>query len=138
MHLPRSVLYCLNRLESAGFPCYAVGGCVRDAVLGLTPHDYDLCTAATPDRMKALFSHMGLVLAGEKHGTVGIITEEGVVEITTFRTESEYRDNRHPDRVAFVASVEEDLARRVQKSIVPLNIKRLRKYLRSRFLLGVL
>ncbi|MBP3305358.1 MAG: HD domain-containing protein [Oscillospiraceae bacterium] len=112
MRLPEYVLRCLERLEDAGYPCYAVGGCVRDAVLGLTPHDYDLCTTANPDTLKALFAEAPLVLAGEKHGTVGVITEGGVVEITTFRTEGEYRDNRHPDRVEFVDSVEEDLSRR--------------------------
>ena len=112
MKLPNIVLNLLTRLEEAGYPCYAVGGCVRDWLLGLQPHDYDLCTAATPAEMKALFSDHGLVLAGEKHGTVGVITQEGVVEITTFRTEGDYLDNRHPDRVSFVTSVEEDLSRR--------------------------
>lgn len=112
MRLPEYVLRCLKRLEDAGYPCYAVGGCVRDAVLGLTPHDYDLCTAAKPDTLKALFAEAPLVLAGEKHGTVGVITGGGVVEITTFRTDGEYRDNRHPDRVEFVDCVEGDLSRR--------------------------
>ncbi len=106
------MLPLLQRLEDAGFPTYAVGGCVRDWLLGLEPHDYDLCTAATPAEMKTLFADHRQVLAGEKHGTVGIITPEGVVEITTFRTESDYTDNRHPNQVAFVRSVEEDLARR--------------------------
>ena len=112
MQLPEYVLGCLTRLEAAGYPCYAVGGCVRDALLGRIPHDYDLCTAATPAQMKALFSDKPLVLAGEKHGTVGVITEGGVVEITTFRTEGIYHDNRHPDRVEFVDSIETDLSRR--------------------------
>ena len=112
MKLPENVLQLLQRLESAGYPCYAVGGCVRDHLLGLEPHDYDLCTAATPEEMKTLFSDERLILAGEKHGTVSVITEEGVVEITAFRTESDYTDNRHPGQVAFVRSIEEDLARR--------------------------
>lgn len=112
MQLPSYVNRCLMALEDAGFACYAVGGCVRDAVLGLTPHDYDLCTAATPEQIKAVFAGQGMVLAGEKHGTVGIITEKGVVEITTFRTEGGYRDNRHPDWVEFVEDVAGDLARR--------------------------
>lgn len=112
MKLPVAVLACLDRLEEAGFATYAVGGCVRDWLLGLTPHDYDLCTAATPAQMKTLFSDHGLVLAGEKHGTVGVVTDGGVVEITTFRTEGTYRDNRHPDRVEFVTDIEADLARR--------------------------
>jgi len=112
MLIPEYVLACLNALERAGFPCYAVGGCVRDALLGLTPHDYDLCTAATPAQMKAVFCDRSLVLAGEKHGTVGVITPEGVVEITAFRTEGNYLDNRHPEQVTFVTDIREDLARR--------------------------
>jgi len=112
MVIPEYVLTCLNALEKAGFPCYAVGGCVRDALLGLVPHDYDLCTAATPAQIKEVFRNRGLVLAGEKHGTVGVITDEGVVEITTFRTEGDYLDNRHPDTVTFVSDIHADLSRR--------------------------
>ena len=112
MFLPEYVRQCMALLEEAGYPCYAVGGCVRDDCLGLTPHDYDLCTAATPKVMEKLFSHRQLVLAGEKHGTVGVVTEGGVVEITTFRTEGSYEDSRHPDYVNFVGDVNEDLARR--------------------------
>ncbi len=112
MFLPEYVRECIDVLESAGYACYAVGGCVRDACLGRTPEDYDLCTAATPDAIKALFAHRTLVLAGEKHGTVGVVTEGGVVEITTFRTEGGYEDSRHPDWVKFVDRVEGDLARR--------------------------
>ena len=80
--------------------------------LGLTPHDYDLCTAALPEQMEALFCDFGLVLSGKKHGTVGVVTAHGVVEITTFRTEGGYGDNRHPDWVKFVPDIREDLARR--------------------------
>ena len=112
MYLPDSILECLNALENAGFAAYAVGGCVRDACLGLTPHDYDLCTSALPEQTEAVFAHKRLVLAGKKHGTVGVVTDFGVVEITTFRREGAYRDNRHPDWVEFVPNVEEDLARR--------------------------
>ena len=112
MYLPDYVCTCISRLENAHFPCYAVGGCVRDALLGLQPHDYDLCTAATPEQIKAVFSDHRLILAGEKHGTVGVITDGGVVEITTFRTEGGYGDNRHPDWVRFVDDITDDLARR--------------------------
>ena len=112
MRFPADVLDCINALERAGYPTYAVGGCVRDSVLGLTPQDYDLCTAALPAQTKAVFSGCPLVLAGEKHGTVGVVTPSGVVEITTFRTEGGYRDNRHPDWVRFVPRIEDDLARR--------------------------
>lgn len=112
MILPPAVEECLNRLEEAGFAAYAVGGCVRDACLGLTPKDYDLCSAALPEQTEALFDHYRLVLAGKKHGTVGVVTDIGVVEITTFRSDGSYRDNRHPDWVCFVPEVEADLARR--------------------------
>ena len=112
MHLPDCVQGCLDRLEKAGFPAYVVGGCVRDAYLGLSPSDYDMCTAALPEETEAVFSDHRLVLAGKKHGTVGVVTEDGVVEITTFRTEGNYRDNRHPDWVRFVPDINADLARR--------------------------
>jgi len=112
MLLPEYARRCLETLERSGYSAYAVGGCVRDMLLGLTPQDYDLCTSATPDQIKTVFAGQPMVLAGEKHGTVGIITDRGVVEITTYRTEGGYQDNRHPDWVAFVDRIEEDLARR--------------------------
>ena len=112
MRLPDYVVKCLDALENAGFAAYAVGGCVRDLCLGLQPHDYDLCTSALPEQTEAVFQNYRLVLAGKKHGTVGVVTEQGVVEITTFRTEGAYQDNRHPGWVAFVPEIEKDLARR--------------------------
>ena len=112
MQIPQYVQVCIDRLENAGFAAYVVGGCVRDACLGLTPADWDMCTAALPEQTEAVFADYGLVLAGKKHGTVGVITGSGVVEITTFRTEGSYTDNRHPEWVKFVPTVEEDLARR--------------------------
>ena len=112
MYLPEHVKTCMDILEAAGFQVYAVGGCVRDSLLGLTPQDYDLCTNATPEQMHQAFENFSLVCSGEKHGTVGVIFDRQVVEITTFRTEGDYADNRHPDWVQFVSRVEEDLARR--------------------------
>ena len=112
MYLPESIQNCIDLLENAGFAAYAVGGCVRDACLGRNPHDYDLCTGALPAQTEAVFRDFRLVLAGEKHGTVTVITEDGPVEITTFRTEGGYRDNRHPDWVKFVPDIQGDLARR--------------------------
>ena len=112
MYLPESIQNCIDLLENAGFAAYAVGGCVRDACLGLTPHDYDLCTSALPEQTEEVFRDYRLVLAGEKHGTVTVLTEGGPVEITTFRTEGGYRDNRHPDWVKFVPDIEGDLSRR--------------------------
>ena len=112
MTIPDYVLSCIRQLENAGFAAYIVGGCVRDSLLGLEPNDYDMCTNALPEETEAIFSDRRLVLAGKKHGTVGVITSGGVVEITTFRTEGNYADNRHPEWVSFVPSIEEDLARR--------------------------
>ncbi len=112
MYLPQNVLTCLTALTDAGYRVYAVGGCVRDAVLGITPHDYDLCTNATPAQMHDVFSGHRLVCSGEKHGTVGVVLGGQVIEITTFRTEGGYDDNRHPGWVKFVPHVEDDLSRR--------------------------
>ena len=112
MKLPEYILRCIDALENAGFEAYAVGGCVRDACLGLEPHDYDLCTSALPEETETVFAGHRLVLAGKKHGTVGVVTEIGVVEITTFRTEGDYADHRHPDSVEFVTDIRQDLARR--------------------------
>ena len=112
MYLPPNVLYCIDTLEQAGFPCYAVGGCVRDALLGLTPHDYDLCTAAPPEITARIFAAHTLVRSGEKHGTIGVVLEGQVYEITTFRTEGDYLDSRHPSWVEFVDDINQDLSRR--------------------------
>ena len=112
MKLPQGVFQCLKALEQAGYPAYAVGGCVRDAFLGLTPHDYDLCTGALPEQTQAVFADRKLELTGVQHGTVGVPTDWGLVEITTFRREGGYDDNRHPDWVDFVADIESDLGRR--------------------------
>ena len=79
MELPEHILYCIQTLERAGFPAYAVGGCVRDALLGIRPHDYDLCTSALPQQIRDLFSAYPQVHAGEKHGTVGVIFGQEVV-----------------------------------------------------------
>ena len=112
MYIPDSVLELIDKLEEAGYEAWVVGGCVRDHLMGNVPHDYDCCTAAEPEQMQALFADRQLVLAGLKHGTVGVVTEAGVVEITTVRTEGGYLDSRHPDWVKFVRDVKEDLARR--------------------------
>ena len=112
MFLPDYILTCIDALEGAGFQAWAVGGCVRDAILGLTPNDYDLCTDALPEQTEAIFAGYPLILNGKKHGTVAVILDKNVVEITTFRTEGDYRDNRHPEWVKFVPDIKEDLARR--------------------------
>ena len=112
MYLPADVQKCVDALENAGFAAYAVGGCVRDSLLGLEPSDFDLCTSALPEQTEEVFSDQRLVLAGKKHGTITVVTSSDMVEITTFRTEGDYLDNRHPEWVKFVTDVTGDLARR--------------------------
>ena len=102
----------LTRLHAAGHAAYAVGGCVRDSLLGQTPHDWDLCTSATPERVLELFGEAHCIPTGLQHGTVTVKHGGELYEITTFRTEGAYSDGRHPDHVAFVPDVKEDLARR--------------------------
>ncbi len=110
--LPHSAASCIWALKEAGFDAYVVGGCVRDSLLGLSPHDYDLCTNATPEEIREVFKDQKLILNGEKHGTVGVVFHNAIYEITTFRTEGTYQDSRHPDWVEFVSNIEDDLARR--------------------------
>ena len=112
MVLPEQIEACVRALEDAGFAAYLVGGCVRDSLMGITPHDYDVCTAALPEQTSAVFRHIPQDFTGIKHGTVKLLTPGEEIEITTFRREGDYRDNRHPDWVAFVPNVREDLARR--------------------------
>ena len=112
MYLPPNVHFCIKALEQAGFSCYAVGGCVRDALLELTPHDYDLCTAAKPETIAQIFAGHTLVRSGEKHGTIGVVIDGAVYEITTYRTEGDYTDGRHPGWVEFVDDITLDLSRR--------------------------
>ena len=110
--VPEYVRRVLGALEEAGWESYAVGGCVRDALLGREPHDWDVTTAARPEAVKAVFAGERIIDTGLKHGTVTLLTDGGPVEITTFRTEGDYTDARHPDRVSFVSDVHEDLRRR--------------------------
>jgi len=112
MNLPGDVKRCIAMLEKEGYTAYAVGGCVRDSMLGLKPHDYDLCTSATPAQICEVFHRYKLIRNGEKHGTIGVIMDDNTYEITTYRTESGYADNRHPDQVVFVDRIDADLARR--------------------------
>lgn len=102
----------LTRLHAAGHAAYAVGGCVRDSLLGQSPHDWDLCTSATPEQVLELFGKAHCIPTGLQHGTVTVKHGGKLYEITTFRTEGAYSDGRHPDHVAFVPDVKEDLARR--------------------------
>ena len=102
----------LDALHAAGYRAYAVGGCVRDSLMGLVPHDWDLCTSALPQQVVELFGAERCIPTGLQHGTVTVRQNGGLYEITTFRTDGAYTDGRHPDEVHFVPDVREDLARR--------------------------
>lgn len=107
---PSSVKKIIQTLKEAGFQADLVGGCVRDILLGRMPHDFDVTTSAKPDQVLELFDHA--IPTGIAHGTITVIEGDEQVEVTTFRSEGEYKDHRHPDSVSFVLSIEEDLARR--------------------------
>ena len=102
----------LLRLEAAGFEAWLVGGCVRDRLMGITPHDYDITTSARPEEVMAVFHDHRVLETGLKHGTVTLLWEHEPLEITTYRAEGTYSDHRHPDNVTFTSSLQEDLARR--------------------------
>ncbi len=108
--IPQKVEIIINTLEEAGFEAYAVGGCVRDALLGRTPNDWDITTSAKPEQVKVLFHRT--VDTGIAHGTVTVLLEKDGFEVTTYRVDGEYEDGRHPKEVTFTASLEEDLKRR--------------------------
>lgn len=110
MRLPDAVLTCIETLQKAGYQGYAVGGCVRDWLCGLTPKDYDVTTSATPQQVTALFPRV--VPTGLKYGTVTVLFGEEPVEVTTFRAEGGYSDGRRPDQVRLIDNLTEDLARR--------------------------
>ncbi len=102
----------IERLKASGYEAYGVGGCVRDLLMGVVPHDYDVCTSAQPQETMACFHGQRLIETGLKHGTVTVMVEGEPIEVTTYRTDGEYTDGRHPDQVAFVKNLKEDLKRR--------------------------
>lgn len=112
MNIPQGPNEILNRLTAAGFQAYAVGGCVRDSLLGTVPGDWDICTSALPEETEACFSDLRVVETGLKHGTVTVIFQGVPYEITTFRSDGNYFDHRRPQQVNFVRTLKEDLLRR--------------------------
>ncbi len=111
--MPSGALDIINRLQRSGFEAYIVGGCVRDMILGRKPHDWDVCTSATPDEMKRVFSDCNVYDTGTKHGTLTIRASDGsLYEVTTFRVDGAYSDHRRPDTVRFTDDLLEDLSRR--------------------------
>ena len=112
MIYPEYIARIIARLEEANEEAYVVGGSVRDALLGIAPHDFDIATSALPQRTAELFSDCRVIETGIKHGTVTVIVDGEPVEITTFRVDGEYSDSRHPDTITFTSRIEEDLSRR--------------------------
>lgn len=110
--IPSEVIDALELLEKSGFEAYIVGGCVRDIKLNKTPHDWDITTSALPQEVKEVFKDFHVVDTGIKHGTVTVICNKLPLEITTYRVDGEYSDNRHPKEVSFTRNLEDDLSRR--------------------------
>lgn len=110
IQLPEKVKYIIDTLQNAGYEAYAVGGCVRDSILGREPDDWDITTSAKPSAVKALFART--IDTGIQHGTVTVMLGKEGFEVTTYRIDGEYEDSRHPKEVTFTASLHEDLHRR--------------------------
>lgn len=112
IEVPVLVNYIIQELEKCGHEAYMVGGCVRDSVLGRKPHDYDICTSATPDEILQAFPYEEIIPTGLQHGTVTILINKEPFEVTTYRIDGDYSDNRRPDNVTFTKNLVEDLRRR--------------------------
>lgn len=112
INLPTNVKFIIDKLAENGFEAYAVGGCVRDSILGLEPKDWDVTTSALPEQIKSCFEGHKQLNIGEKHGTITVILDKEPYEITTYRIDGDYSDGRHPDEVSFTDKIELDLARR--------------------------
>ena len=110
--IPNGVLRAMDVLERSGYEAYIVGGCVRDFLMGRIPHDFDVTTNAKPEEMKACFKGYRLIETGIRHGTLTVVIDGENIEITTYRIDGEYTDNRHPSSVTFTSALEDDLARR--------------------------
>ena len=110
--LSKNAITAMERLEEAGYEAYIVGGSLRDILMDRNVHDFDITSSAKPEKVMEVFSDFKVIPTGLKHGTVTVLIEDEPVEITTFRSESGYSDGRHPDRVSFAKSVEDDLGRR--------------------------
>jgi tRNA nucleotidyltransferase (CCA-adding enzyme) len=110
--IPEETAVVIDTLAKSGFEAYLVGGCVRDMLLGLQPEDWDICTPATPEQVKLALSGHRLIETGVKHGTVTVVSGAAHIEVTTFRMDGPYSDNRRPDSVSFVRDLKTDLARR--------------------------
>ena len=104
--------FIIGELMHSDHEAYIVGGCIRDVLMGKQPKDWDICTSATPEEVEEIFADYKIIETGLKHGTVTVVINDDPFEITTFRTEGEYSDGRHPDKVEFVTDIMKDLSRR--------------------------
>ena len=112
MLIPEHITKAVDLLNHEGYEAYLVGGCVRDALLGVSPKDYDITTSALPEQTKEVFREYHVIETGIKHGTVTVVIDHSPIEITTYRVDQKYLDHRHPESVVFTSSLKEDLARR--------------------------
>lgn len=112
MFIPDYVKNVTEILYAAGEEAFLVGGCVRDAIMGKLPHDYDIAVSCVPERTEELFDGFRVIETGIRHGTVTVVSDGNNLELTTFRIDGEYRDNRRPESVSFTRSIVDDLARR--------------------------
>ena len=112
LEIPDGARHIIQTLSSACYEAYLVGGCVRDLLRGVEPHDWDICTSALPEETEQCFADRRVIETGLKHGTVTVLEGGEPYEITTYRTEGPYSDSRRPDFVHFVPDLEQDLARR--------------------------
>lgn len=112
INLPPKVRYIINKIYENNYEAYIVGGCVRDAILGFEPNDYDITTSTSPNTIQEIFKDFKCIETGIEHGTVSVVIEDEIFEITTYRIEGEYKDHRRPDKVDFTDRLEEDLKRR--------------------------
>lgn len=112
INLPDNAKYIIEKLQNAGYECYAVGGCVRDSLRGVEPNDWDFTTSALPDEIERVFADHTTVTVGKQYGTIAVILDDAPHEITTYRVDGCYSDTRHPDEVRFSSSLCDDLARR--------------------------
>ena len=110
--LPQNAELIIDKLRNSGYSCYAVGGCVRDSLRGVKPHDWDFTTSAQPDEIERVFSDYRTITVGKRYGTVAVLIGGELYEITTYRIDGEYSDSRHPDEVRFSDRIQDDLARR--------------------------
>ena len=110
--IPKEVSFLIDTIYENGYEAFMVGGCVRDSILNLAPNDYDITTSATPQEIMNIFKDYKIIDTGIKHGTVSIILNNNIYEITTYRIEGEYENNRRPKNVEFTSNIEEDLKRR--------------------------